>query len=183
MNRVGTFNEALTIFFVAIFLIGVVITIKVYLNKKKEKVQKQVQLIKEFKNFIPKLADNFGSIWLISKGKSKNPERVFCILGKIFKYSENAVILNWWQSFSKGYEVWNESTYREISNVFLVLLNECGLVCGDIQVKAPENYEELYTYTEDVFTGIAIEVVMPYWYYEGRIIEMGFIKVLKESKL
>ena len=63
------------------------------------------------------------------------------------------------------------------------MLNECGLVCGDIQVKAPENYEELYTYTEDVFTGMAIEVVMPYWYYEGRIIEMGFIKVLKESKL
>lgn len=40
MNRVGTFNEALTIFFVAIFLIGVVITIKVYLNKKKRESTK-----------------------------------------------------------------------------------------------------------------------------------------------
>lgn len=182
MDYVGISYEVLIITFLAIVLIVAVVIVKVYYKKAiKEKDNGQALLIKEFKTKIPKLADNFGSIWLISKGKSKNPARVFNILEKIFKYSENAIILNWWTSFYKDYESWDESTYRSKANDFLALLSQCGLSCGDMQDTAPENFEELYAYTDEIFTGAAIEVVIPYWRYEDRIIEMGFIKGLKNK--
>jgi len=182
MDYIAISYEVLIIAFVAIALIAAVVIVKVCHKKAiQEKDNVQGLLIKEFKIKIPKLADNFGSIWLISKGKSKDPARVFRILDKIFKYSENAIILNWWTSFCKDYESWEESTYRSKANDFLTLLSQCGLSCGDMQDTAPENFEELYAYTDEIVTGAAIEVVIPYWRYEDRIIEMGFIKGSKNK--
>ena len=180
MDYIGIFYEVLIITFGAIALIVAVVIVKVY-NKKaiQEKDNGQVLLVEEFKAKIPKLADNLGPIWLISKGNSKNPARVFRILDKIFKYSENAIILDWWTSFYIDHESWGESTYRNKANEFLELLSQCGLSCGDMVDIAPENFEALYSYTDEISAGAFVEVVMPYWIYEGRIIESGFIKTVK----
>ena len=169
----------ITIVLVIIVFVGTLCGINLIRKKRiHEQEQKDYQqLIEAFKQKIPSLANNYSPIWLISMGKSKNPQRTFNVLDKIIKYTDNTTIINWWNKFSLGYESWDEAKYRNKSKDFLTILADCGLMCCGVEVTvAPDNFDDLFDYTEDITKGSEVEVIMPYWRYNGKIIELGYIK-------
>ena len=96
---------------------------------------------------------------------------------KILMISESTLKYSLDNSKPDEYLKWSKLLLKSISKAGIIRDEEKQLILTDTNVNAYVEWDD-----QDLYAGDSVEIIMPAWYQQGRIIEQGSCKLIKRDR-
>lgn len=87
-------------------------------------------------------------------------------------------LIKWHNDFMKDKAMWSVSDFKEKAKSFLSIIELCGVeVVSEQDIAWNKGLSLKYNTLSSISEGELCQVVMPFWRWQGRILEKGLVKV------
>lgn len=134
------------------------------------------EIKKELSRIIKKFYDNFGALLNIASGQTDMSENVFENLSLTIKHSDSIIIKNWWNNYIANQSEWGKDIYIIKASELLRIFKSIGINQGGAEdVVIDDSVREKYAVMDNLTNGETGKVSLPYWEYNGNIVEKGVL--------
>ncbi len=131
---------------------------------------------RELNRIVKKFYDSFGALLNVASGQTDMAENVFENLTLTIKHSDSLLIKDWWNNFIANNAEWGADIYVSKASELLEMFKSIGVNQGGIEdVVINDSIRDKYAVMDELADGEIGKVSMPYWEYNGNIVEKGIL--------
>lgn len=133
----------------------------------------------EIKPIIKYFNGSMGALSIIKEDPNDSGRsEVFKTLEQIISVHGSDKLKSWLSDFTKDREQWTTAEYKAKATKLLDLLRQCGISSSnETEITWASDSSEKYRKFSKIEIGQKCVVLAPYWIYQGKVFELGLVKV------